>query len=229
MTATADITHSKAAPVGTHRFAYPVVREIPSRRNRVATQAPTGGDQTGDGLVALVHAARRGNPAAWTALVERFDPALRKTARGYRLSTHDVEDVVQETWALLYAHIGRLREPAAVAGWLATTVRRQALRLLQAQTRERLTDDPDLGESPELTPEAVVLADERHAVFMRAVRTLPERQRRVVTLLMAQPNLDYQQLGDLLEMPVGSIGPTRARGLARLERDTELRHLRLVS
>jgi RNA polymerase sigma factor (sigma-70 family) len=227
MTATANITKSKTDPVGTHRFAYPAVREITSRRNSVEQ---TSGDSGADtALVALVYAARRGDNVAWGRLVDRFDPMLRNVARSFRLGVSDVDDVVQETWVVLHKHIGGLREPAAIAGWLATTVRRQALRLLQAQTREQLVDDPDFGATDGQTPETVVLEAERHEAFMRAVETLPDRQRRVMTLLVAQPDLDYQQLGTLLEMPTGSIGPTRARGLARLERDAELRHLHAIA
>jgi RNA polymerase sigma factor (sigma-70 family) len=230
MTATANITHSQTDPVGTHRFAYPVVREIPSRRSTVAHDAQTGRDDDADrALVALVYAARRGNEAAWSRLVARFDPMLRKVARSFRLGPADVDDVVQATWTRLYSHIGTLREPAAVGGWLATTARRQALHLLQQQAREQLVDDADLGAVDARTPESVALESELHETFMRAVAALPTRQRRVVTAIVAQPNLDYQQLGELLEMPVGSIGPTRARGLAVLERDNELRRLHLAA
>jgi RNA polymerase sigma factor (sigma-70 family) len=176
-------------------------------------------------ILALVNAARRGDQLAWSRLVTRFDPMLRKVARSYRLAPMDVDDVVQGTWALLYAHIGRIREPAAVGGWLATTVRRQALRHMQSHTRELLTDDVDLGPAPDDTPETRALDAERHDVFMRALRTLPARQRLVVTLLAAEPVLGYDEVGSLLAMPIGSIGPTRARGLASLERNAELRAL----
>ncbi|MGH2841293.1 MAG: RNA polymerase sigma factor [Solirubrobacteraceae bacterium] len=230
MTAFTDSAARRSDPAGTHRFAYPVVREIASRRSSSAHgDQPSGADEADRELVVLVLGARRGNDVAWERLIDRFDPMLRKVARSFRLSSADIDDVVQETWVLLHSHIGGLREPAAVAGWLATTVRRRSLRLLQSQAREQLVDNPDLGATDEHSPETAVLESERHEAFMRAVEALPERQRRVVTLLVTQPKLDYQRLGELLEMPVGSIGPTRARGLARLERDHELRHLCAVS
>jgi RNA polymerase sigma factor (sigma-70 family) len=226
MTAYTDSSERSTDPVGMHRFAYPSVREISARRSSSAQTARSiGGDHADSALVALVHAARRGDDRAWEGLIDRFDPMLRKVARSFRLGPSDVDDVVQGTWVLLYSHIGCLREPAALPGWLATTVRRQALRLLQSQTREQLTDEADLGATDDLTPEAVMLEAERREALMRAVEALPDRQRRVVTMLVVQPSLDYQQLGALLEMPIGSIGPTRARGLARLEHDADLRRL----
>jgi len=176
-------------------------------------------------LVALVQAAREGDAAAWEQLVKRFDPLLRKVAGSLRLTGPDVDDVVQATWTRLLIHIDRIREPAAIAGWLATTARRQGLALLQGRRCEQLTDDPDAGAVCHETPETVLLTAERHHAFVRAVALLPDRQRRVVTLLATQPALDYAQLGSILQMPVGSIGPTRARGLAVLERDVQLRSL----
>ena len=230
MTAFTNSTERKSDPVGTHRFAYPAVREVSARRSPPAQVAQTSsGDDADAALVALVYAARRGDNAAWGRLIDRFDPMLRGVARSYRLDPADVDDVVQGTWVLLYSHISELREPAALPGWVATTVRRQALRLLQSQTREQLTDDPDLGAADDQTPEAVVLEAERREALMRAVQALPDRQRRLVTMLVDQPSLDYQQLGELLHMPIGSIGPTRARGLARLEHDVELRRLQPIA
>ena len=179
-------------------------------------------------LVALVKDARAGDELAWAQIVRRLDPRLRRSLRTYRLSPADVEDVLQATWTLLYRHIDRIRDPAAVYGWLMTTVRRQALALLQSNKREWLTDDPQPGLVDHATPETKLLEAERHDAFLHALETLPTRQRRLVTLLLAQPALDYAQIGSLLAMPVGSIGPTRARGLARLEQDVELRSLVLA-
>lgn len=177
-------------------------------------------------LVALVLAARAGDGAAWTTLVGRFESTLRRIAGSYRLSPSDVDDIVQATWLDLLQGIDRVREPAAIAGWLDTTTRHKALRLLRSRGREQLTDDPavvDREDSDE--PEAAVLAGERRGALARALATLPERHRRLMTLLLLQPALGYEQVGVRLAMPVGSIGPIRARALARLARHPELRAL----
>lgn len=228
MTTIAKSTSSSTDPAGEHAFAYPVVREVSSRRTTATDSPQAGGDQTGDAaLVALVNRARRGDERAWKQLVDRFDPMLRRVVRRFRLSPMDVDDVVQDTWVRLYSHIGSLRDPAALAGWLATTARRRALS--QLQTRDQPIDIDDVDVADHETPEHEILEAERREVFRRAVRTLPDRQRRVVTLLSVESDLDYQQVGELLRMPIGSIGPTRARGLARLEGDAGLQGLYAIA
>lgn len=176
-------------------------------------------------VTSLVERARAGDQQAWSHLVTRFDPILRRAARSFRLAHADVDDVVQTTWMLLFTHIDSIREPAAVPGWLATTARRQALRLLRSRAHELPTENLDLGPSLVDTPESLVLAAERSEVVGHAIATLPAHQRRVIATLAAQPTLRYEQLGELLEMPTGSIGPTRARGLVRLRGDRGLRAL----
>jgi RNA polymerase sigma factor (sigma-70 family) len=135
-------------------------------------------------LVSLVRAARSGDHAAWTSLVRRFDRSLRTIARSYRLAPADIDDVVQATWQSMLEDIERVREPAAIAGWLATTTRRHAMRVLQKPARERLSDDPRLGErSVTDGPEEVLLAAERRDVLAAALATLPQRHRRLMTVL----------------------------------------------
>jgi len=177
-------------------------------------------------LVAAVSAARAGDAEAWTRLVQRFDGTLHHVARSYRLTADDAEDVVQTTWLELLAAIHRIREPPALGAWLTTVTRRNALRCRQRHVYERLTDDPDLGERRDADgPEESVLAAERQAVLAAAIAALPERHRCLVTLLVTQPSLDYRQVSEQLSMPVGSIGPMRARALARLGRHAQLRAL----
>ena len=177
-------------------------------------------------LVALVHSARDGDHHAWTRLVERFDRKLRHIARSYRLMPADIDDVVQATWLSLLEAIDRIREPAAIAGWLATTTRRNALRRRQTHVREQLTDDPQLGERPDDDqPEASLLQRELRTVLAEALATLPDRHRRLLIVLLNEPALEYRRIGELLSMPIGSIGPIRARALTRLAHDAPLRAL----
>jgi len=174
-------------------------------------------------LGALLHCARRGDDLAWRRLVEYFDGLLRSIAGSYRLGRVDVDDVVQITWMQMFEHLDRIREPEAVAGWLATTARREAMRVLQTHVREQLCAEPEVGEAAtDHTPDIAVLAAETRAILGRAVAALPGRQRELMTLLL-EPDTDYQNISATLKMPVGSIGPTRARGLTSLRRDAELR------
>ena len=175
----------------------------------------------------LVDAARAGDDAAWRCLVTRFERRLRDVVRSYRLSPADVDDVLQTTWLRLFTHLAQIREPAAIGGWLATTARRECLRVLQGPLREQLTDDPELGEQREPDgPETALLAAERHAVLNRALATLPERHRLLMTMLASDAAPDYQQISRTLAMPIGSIGPIRARSIARLLRHPELHGIR---
>jgi RNA polymerase sigma factor (sigma-70 family) len=178
-------------------------------------------------LTALVRAVRAGDEIAWTRLVGQFDRGLRNIARTYRLAPTDIDDVMQATWLRLFKHVQHLHEPNAIAGWLATTTRRECLRLLQRPVREQLTGDERLRDRGELPgPEAALVAADRRAALARALATLPDRQRRLMTLLAAQPDTNYAAISRALDMPIGSIGPIRARGLARLERNVELQSLR---
>jgi RNA polymerase sigma factor (sigma-70 family) len=200
---------------------HPRLRSLP--RPAAVPQPP----EDDPALFDLVCAARSGDHAAWDSLVRRFDRVLRGIARSYRLGPADIDDVVQATWLSLLEQIHSVREPAAIAGWLATATRRQALRVLQKPTRERLSDDPQLGDRA-LTegPEEILLAAERREVLAAALATLPERHYELMTVLVTQPAADYVHVSELLTMPIGSIGPIRARALARLSRNRQLLALR---
>jgi RNA polymerase sigma factor (sigma-70 family) len=196
---------------------------IQQSRSSLAARLPPRRLTADRWLIELVKAARVGDDRAWACLIDRFDGTVRNIARSYRLQPADIDDVVQITWARLYEHIDRLREPAAVAGWLATTTRRESMRALQIRTREHLTDDPqvhDRGDPGSL--DSSLLAAERRAVLADAVAALPDHQRRLMIVLLTSPPLDYQQISALLDIPVGSIGPTRSRSLSRLSRHPRL-------
>jgi RNA polymerase sigma factor (sigma-70 family) len=177
-------------------------------------------------LAAVVRAASGGDASALRCLVDRFDRALRSVTRFYRLSEWDADDVIQTTW-LVFLERGRtLREPAAVSGWLMTTARRESLRVLQAGMREQPTDDPALGDSVDADPHHELLAAERRTALLGALEELPLRKRRLMTLLVAKPEMSYEDVGQTLGMPVGSIGPTRLRSISHLRGSTRLRALR---
>lgn len=174
-------------------------------------------------LERVIASASRGNHAAWTALVERFTARLRAVARSHRLPVHQAEDVVQATWLALLEHIGDLRDPCAVGAWLETTARRECLRAIAAQRRERPTDDAMLTpEAAEPVNEARLVAADSCAAVQTAVKRLPSRQRELLSLLMSETEPSYADISRDLSMPVGSIGPTRERGLARLRTDRAL-------
>ena len=132
---------------------------------------------------------------------------------------------MQTTWLRLVEHVADLREPGHVAGWLKTTAQRVCLQVIRQGGREQLTDwDEDRGagggvryDGPdEDGPEVTALRREQQELVRRALAELPDRHRQLMELLLASPAISYQEIGARLGMPVGSIGPTRARILARL-------------
>lgn len=172
-------------------------------------------------LSSLVTAAAAGQERAWAALVEHFSGLIWSIAGSYRLSKADAADVVQVTWLRLVEHVGRLKDPSRVGAWLVTTARRECLGLLRAGNREQVADDDGTFERNRSgrSPESQVLESERARLVWRSFRQLASRcQELLRALLFAYPTLSYEQVAEALDMPIGSIGPTRARCLDQLRR-----------
>jgi RNA polymerase sigma factor (sigma-70 family) len=178
-------------------------------------------------VVALVARAAEGDEGAWDEIVDRYAPLVWSICARYRLSAADIEDVGQTIWAGLVKQLGKLREPAALPGWLATTTRRECLRLLrESQRYEPFGGEPEdsvlaAEADPELVEEEILKA-ERHARLRAALAELPEDNQRLLTLLVSDPPLSYAEIGARLGIPPGSIGPTRGRCLDRLRRSALL-------
>lgn len=179
-------------------------------------------------LVDLVRRARDGDGAAWEVLLARFGPLLRYVAREFPLNAADASDVVQTTWLRLLEHIDGIREPAHLAAWLCTTTRRECLRVLRLASRVVLTDQdlaPAAAAGPGASPEEAVISSEERAALWDAVHRLPDRHRGLLRVLMSSPAPSYGQVAQALAMPIGSIGPTRARGIEQLRRDPRIKEL----
>jgi RNA polymerase sigma factor (sigma-70 family) len=174
-------------------------------------------------LAALVRAAAARDDRAWEALHARFTPTLRAAARGFRLCPADVDDVVQQTWFAALRHIHTIEKPDAICGWLLVTARREALRTLQRRVREVVTDElPEHAVPQAALPESELIDDERRLAVRAAVRRLNGRKQLVLDALLCTPDASYDDLAQRLQMPIGSIGPTRERGLERLRSDSAL-------
>jgi RNA polymerase sigma factor (sigma-70 family) len=167
---------------------------------------------------AILDAARHGDQAAWDALVAKFNNLVWSIARGYRLDTADAHDAVQMTWLRLVENLHRIKDPERLAGWLATTARRECLQLLRKSGRERPAGDEVLLDvaDPAQPVDAALLVNERDAALWRAFRLIGEQCQRLLRVLMASPPPSYQEVSAALEMAVGSIGPTRQRCLEQL-------------
>ena len=139
-------------------------------------------------------------------------------ARAHRLNTADAGDVIQTAWLRLVERLGTLQDPERVGAWLATTVRRECLRVVRRAGRETL--DAEAGvllPGPDTdAPDRHVLDAGTHEVLRRAIAELPEESQRLLRILFTDPPPSYTEVAAALDMPVGSIGPTRSRCLDRL-------------
>jgi RNA polymerase sigma factor (sigma-70 family) len=173
-------------------------------------------------LRVVVRAATDGDREAWNSLVARYGALIWGVARAHRLGDADAADVFQTTWLRLVEHLDDVRNPEAIGAWLATTARNECLRILRVGQRQVLTDAfdlPDEAEDSDLG--ARLFARERDAALWRAFSGLSARCRALLRLLVADPAPSYDEIGTALDMPVGSIGPTRGRCLAALRERME--------
>jgi len=169
----------------------------------------------------LVRRAAGGDEVAWNAIVDEYSRLLWSVVRGFRLTDAQAADAVQTTWVRLLENLDAIREPERLAGWLRTTARRVCLETVRRASRECPVDPQShtaLGQVAGRAddPEAHVLRQEQAAMVREALGKLPQRHQRLLELLVASPPLSYEEISARLGMPVGSIGPTRARLLTRL-------------
>ena len=167
----------------------------------------------------LVRRAVDGDRQAWERLVDQYARLIWSITGEFRLTESDAADVAQTTWLRLLEHIHRIQYPDRVGSWLAATARNECLRNIAAHKRVVLGhDDGDLDDAAALEPDvdARLIADERAQVVQDAMSSLPRRWQRLLELLMADPPASYAEISDQLGLPIGSIGPTRGRCLARL-------------
>jgi len=206
--------------------AYPPVRR---RRGGPANRGPwaptrTGADPVRDNpvIIDLVTRAAKGDKHAWDALVERFIPLIWSICRSYRLGDADAEDVGQNVWLQLVDQLDKIRDPAALPGWLATVTRRECLRVLGATqgpwAAGYVMGAEIIADEQSGTAEQELLAAERHATLREAFAALPPSGQRLIALLLEDPPVPYAEISARLGIPVGGIGPTRCRCLDKLRR-----------
>lgn len=176
-----------------------------------------GARPTPERIAQLVRGAASGDPASWECLVSEFSSMIWSVARAHRLSEADAADVVQTTWLRLLDHLDGLEDPSRVGAWLATSARRECLKILRlAQRQVAVGDELPEAPSPEAGPDERLLRTERQQALQRAFACLRESDQALLRMLVAEPAPSYEEISAALGMPIGSIGPTRARALARL-------------
>lgn len=165
----------------------------------------------------LLEAAVRRDELAWNVLVSRYAALVKSVARSYRLNVRDAEDVNQTVWLRLVEHVGEIRTPEALPKWIVTTTRHESLRVIRARARMSLVDRVvDTADEAADTAETELLRAERDQAVRDGLAELEPKRRELLELLSTDPPISYRDISRRLGMPVGSIGPSRARSLARL-------------
>jgi RNA polymerase sigma factor (sigma-70 family) len=170
----------------------------------------------------LVERAADGDERAWRSLVGEFAGLIWAVTRAHRLDHADAADVVQATFARLVEHLDRLQQPERAGAWIATTARRECLAVLRGRGRLIPLGDA-LPEAVDDLPEhgTALFVAERDATLWAAFRRLRPSDQALLRMLMADPAPSYEEVHLSLGLPIGSIGPTRARALERLRREVE--------
>ena len=189
-----------------------VSRPIPTRiaRTDAAAAAPA----------ALLASLAAGEPEAMERIVERFRRVVYSAARRVLRNSPDVEDVVQDTWLALAANATRIRNPDRLAAWLWATATNAALAVSTRQRRQQSWDCDDApdGEAQRVEDEALaaLVAEQRRAALYAALATISAEERELIGLLVATARPCYREVSKAVGRPVGSLGPTRLRILAKL-------------
>jgi RNA polymerase sigma factor (sigma-70 family) len=175
--------------------------------------------QGGGEAAQLVRRAIAGDRAAWDGIVKRYSSLVWAVAIQHGIGQADAADVAQSTWLRLFEHIDEIRDPERIGAWLATTARRESLRIVALRRRIVLEGDGQVFDGPDVSlapTDARLLEEERGRHVAVALDSLPPAWRSLVNLLMVDPPMSYQEIGDQLGLPVGSIGPTRGRCISRM-------------
>ena len=161
---------------------------------------------------------RGGEASALDDLVRVMSPVLWHVVRATGLEREAAEDVVQNTWLTLVGSAASVKDPQAITRWLCTTARREAWRVSRAGVRTRPVEDEviDARMPVQTSPETEAVKNDEQSQLWAALGRLPERCQKLLRIVAFEPRPDYTTVASELDMPVGSIGPTRRRCLDKL-------------
>lgn len=187
-----------------------------------------------DGDAALVARCRRGDASAWSALVQRYQRLVYTIVRRIGLDEHAAADVFQTVFVRLMEHLPKLSDPTRLQAWIVTTAKREALlqrkRGLRTVTLTSNDDDSSDTSSGEwdiadeaLLPDEALEAAQSHNMVRNGLERLDTHCRDLLTMLYRYDDdkIAYEDVARRMDMPVGSIGPTRARCLGKLRKLVE--------
>jgi RNA polymerase sigma factor (sigma-70 family) len=178
-----------------------------------STTPATGNDQ-------LLRSADSGDERAWTEIVQRYRGLVSAVVRSYRLQDADTHDAEQRTWLRLVEHRDAVRDPERLGGWLATTASRECLRILR-ESRAVVTDELDAVPDHDRAVEDMVVDADTVSRLWTIVAALPPRGRTIMMELFSEDPRPYAEVARATGIPIGSLGPSRARLVDRVRRSFE--------
>jgi RNA polymerase sigma factor (sigma-70 family) len=182
----------------------------------MAARATAPRPTTGTADPVLLCRIAAGDDATWRQVVRQYEGLLRGSARAVLRNDADVDEAVQRTWILLLSHADRINDADRLPGWLATTVRREALAIVRGQQRNIPSDDVgDRAGVDDLDLATDLLRAELEEALHDAVNALPATQQLLVRALLREP-ASYDDLSRELGIPRGSLGPLRGRAVRTL-------------
>ena len=183
--------------------------------------AMSGAKLTPSELDELLRGARNGDQDSWAALVRGTSNAVYRGLAAFDVPTEAREELYHETFVKLVEHLDRIERPAALPAWLMSTARNQALQYLRKRSRTI-----PVAEVPEVATVASLdeglLDSELGVAVARAFQRLSDACRQLLRLMTATPALTYAEIAELLDRPVGALGPQRIRCLKQLRLAPEL-------
>jgi RNA polymerase sigma factor (sigma-70 family) len=175
----------------------------------------------------LVERALDGHSEAWSAIVTRFQRLVWAATYGFGFDSDTRNDVFQLTWLRLLDRLPTITNPERLAGWLSTTARRECIAVVRSRTRTRPVAEvePDRDSGTDHV-DAGLIRNETVREVGAALADMSASCQQLLRLLVTEPPLSYEEISALLGLPIGSIGPTRARCLDKLRRHPTIVHIR---
>lgn len=172
----------------------------------------------------LINACRRGDEAAWETIVYKYQNLLYSIPRRAGLSEDLAADVLQEVFTILFQKLDQLEQPQFLRAWLTTTARHRTIHLIQRERRGKpvalFDEENNLRfemKDEALLPDENLLRLEKENQLETAMEKLDDRCRRLISMLYLEiETISYQEITEKLDLPLGSIGPTRSRCLQKL-------------
>ncbi len=180
------------------------------RLSRSESEPPIRAYHCNDPL--LIRRCLQGDESAWGELVGRYSRLVYSIPRRCGLAQEDAEDVFQNVFVLVLRELKNLRKQDRFSAWLVTITHRETVRLIKRQARTGTVDAaleiPTLDET--------LRRFEREEILRQALELLEPRERAVIMASLSDASPNFDRIADALDLPRGSIGYYRKRGLAHL-------------